>query len=297
MRYWLCTFVGLTLCLGSLLLGAWAIYELMHIGTCASGGPYVSARPCPPGTELRILAIFGGVFALLTGIGVYAARGARGNPRIGLGATMWGLGFLTLAAAALLAAFGGAATDDGGGGKLAAGIMAGVFVPMGLVPLVGSFFVRGRLARAERLVEHGKRAPGRVTHIEDTGVTINDSPRVKIRVSATPRDGRSFEVEKTTTVSRVSIPRVGDPVAVFYDPDEPEKAGISFDAQALSLVGLTPTPAAPPTPPTPPSYAATPPDADFGARLEALRKLGELRASGVLTAEEFEREKARLLAE
>jgi hypothetical protein len=51
-------------------------------------------------------------------------------------------------------------------------------------------------------------------------------------------------------------------------------------------------PAAPVASPTPVvSAAAPPPD-----RFEQLRKLGELRATGVLTQEEFEHEKARLLA-
>lgn len=45
-------------------------------------------------------------------------------------------------------------------------------------------------------------------------------------------------------------------------------------------------------PPPPP-----PPPADSGPdRLEELKKLGELKAAGVLTEEEFAREKARILA-
>ena len=49
---------------------------------------------------------------------------------------------------------------------------------------------------------------------------------------------------------------------------------------------------APPPPPPPP-----PPPADGGIdRLEELKKLGELKAAGVLTEEEFAREKARILA-
>lgn len=51
--------------------------------------------------------------------------------------------------------------------------------------------------------------------------------------------------------------------------------------------------AAPPQEYAPPP----PPPADSGPdRLEELKKLGELKAAGVLTEEEFAREKARILA-
>ena len=51
--------------------------------------------------------------------------------------------------------------------------------------------------------------------------------------------------------------------------------------------------AAPP-PPTPP--ATPPPPAGGADRLTALKQLGELRAQGVLTDDEFNAEKARILA-
>ena len=33
----------------------WALYHLVRTGTCASGGPYVSARPCPSDTGAKIV--------------------------------------------------------------------------------------------------------------------------------------------------------------------------------------------------------------------------------------------------
>jgi Short C-terminal domain len=45
-----------------------------------------------------------------------------------------------------------------------------------------------------------------------------------------------------------------------------------------------------------PEPAADDPVAEADRRLAQLKELGELRASGVLTDEEFEREKARVLA-
>jgi hypothetical protein len=49
--------------------------------------------------------------------------------------------------------------------------------------------------------------------------------------------------------------------------------------------------AAPPPPPPPPPPSAPDPDAD----LARLQQLGELRASGVLTEQEFQAQKSRIL--
>jgi hypothetical protein len=55
-----------------------------------------------------------------------------------------------------------------------------------------------------------------------------------------------------------------------------------------------PTQQAAPPPPTPP--ATPPPPAGGADRLTALKQLGELRTQGVLTDDEFNAEKARILA-
>ena len=64
--------------LASLGLLVASIVKLASIGSCASGGPYVSARPCPSGTEYWILAIFGAVVLFLAGLWVFSTRGGRG---------------------------------------------------------------------------------------------------------------------------------------------------------------------------------------------------------------------------
>ena len=49
-------------------------------------------------------------------------------------------------------------------------------------------------------------------------------------------------------------------------------------------------------PPPPPAPPASPPPSGDADRLTALKQLGELRAQGVLTDDEFNAEKARILA-
>ncbi len=52
MSYFLRTVFGLGLLLaGATVCLAYDVYQLLQIGTCATGGPYVSARECPDGTE------------------------------------------------------------------------------------------------------------------------------------------------------------------------------------------------------------------------------------------------------
>src|SRR4051812_15279257 len=101
------TLVGLLIAGASIVAVDWGIYHLVRTGSCASGGPYVSARPCPPGTGGHILALIGGIFGGLIGIGLYAARGGSGHrSTAGLGVIMWSLLFITIAGAVALAAFG-----------------------------------------------------------------------------------------------------------------------------------------------------------------------------------------------
>ena len=56
MGYILKTFFGLGIVVATITGLAYAVGELLQIGTCASGGPYEVARECPPGTDRLFLA-------------------------------------------------------------------------------------------------------------------------------------------------------------------------------------------------------------------------------------------------
>ena len=285
MKYWTRLLIGLAVCGASIVAIDWALYELVRTGTCASGGPYVSARPCPPGTGLRIVALIGGVFGGLIGMGIYATRGEgrlRPSP-IGLGAVMWGLLFCTLAGSAILAAFGPANNDDAGA-RTAAIVLGVVFIPMGLAPIPFAIGGRRKAERAKLLMEKGSRCEGVVIAVEDTNITVNDDPRIKFTVRAEPPGEAPFVIEKTAVVSRVDIPRRGDRCTVFYSPANREEVnGVSFDF-----------PGGPQQRPAPGAGAGPDDDAD---PIEKIERLGELRDKGLITPEEFEAQKRRLLGE
>ena len=79
----------------------------------------------------------------------------------------------------------------------------------------------GGRKQKQRLEEAGVNAPAQVVSVRDTGMTINDNPRVALTLQVSPPDGSPpFQVNKKLTVSRVAIPRPGDGLAVRYDPDD-----------------------------------------------------------------------------
>lgn len=114
---------GWVLMLGGFAAGGWAIYELMSYGTCASGGPYVSARECAPDTGLKIMSIFVSTFAVLIGTGLI------GTWRAAVG--VWGITFAGLGALFIYMGYGPEASGLAAEQAVGAGV-GGLFLLMGL---------------------------------------------------------------------------------------------------------------------------------------------------------------------
>jgi hypothetical protein len=168
-------------------------------------------------------------------------------------------------------------------------------------------FGKGKREKAQNLMATGSKGIGTVTNVQDTGVTMNDNPRVKLTFRIDPLDGSpAFEAKKTATVSRVEIPRSGDRYPCWYDPADPStwayatvhddqaRAQIRamFGAPAESLTGFGGAAAAAAGGGV--AVAPPPPAAD---PLERLQKLDELHKTGVLTDAEFASKKAEILSD
>jgi len=111
-------FVACVVAVGALVLACVEIAHLMDTGTCASGGPYVSAHPCPAGTGTRILLLTGAILVYVVAL-LFSGQGLF----------LYGLLFVALSAVFIR----GALTDDD---FAAAGWIVGVvFAVMGIVPL------------------------------------------------------------------------------------------------------------------------------------------------------------------
>jgi hypothetical protein len=159
-------------------------------------------------------------------------------------------------------------------------------------------FGKGKREKAKNLFENGSKGVGTVMNVHDTGMTVNDNPRVQMVFRIEPLDGgAAFEAQKKSTVSRVQIPRAGDRYPVWYDPADQESwayATVDDDngrAQIRQLFGAA---AETMTGVGDPAAAAVPVAED---PLDRLRKLDELRAAGVLNDAEFQAKKAELLAQ
>ena len=146
--------------------------------------------------------------------------------------------------------------------------------------------------KAAELFQSGAKGAGTVLQVRDTGMTVNDNPRVKMTFRIEPLDGGAgFDVTKTATVSRVEIPRQGDRYPVWYDPEDHDAWAYAtiaddngratmrqlFGDVAETFVGMG-------------GAAASVPSS-----IEQLKLLADLHAQGALTDEEFAAQKAKLL--
>ena len=161
-------------------------------------------------------------------------------------------------------------------------------------------FFKSKRKQAAELFETGQKGAGTVISVQDTGMTVNDNPRVKMTFRVEPLDGSpAFDTQKTTTVSRVEIPRQGDRYPVWYDAEDHGKWAYAtivddngratmrqlFGEVAESFVGMN-APAAP---------VAAAPQSGGQDTVEQLKTLADLHSQGLLTDEEFAAQKAKLL--
>jgi hypothetical protein len=124
-----------------------------------------------------------------------------------------------------------------------------------------------------------------VTNIQDTGTTVNQNPRVQLTLEVQPDGAAPWELDQKVNVSRIAIPKPGDPFTVKYFEKHREGARLQRRTEAeLAVAAGAATPAV-----IAPGIAADP--------LDRIKKLQELRESGALTDAEFEQQKAKLLAE
>ncbi len=239
----------------------WGLYNLMGIGNC--GGAYA---PCPDdawpyfvavplGIIVSVIAIFLG--GLLAFPGVFAA--------VGIASVLRGLN-------------GGIGGD---GDTVFPFVFGGLFLLPSVLPLLLIPFSKRKQKKGERLKATGRRGVATVVQVSDTGVTVNNNPRVKLAWDVRLDDGTTLLKTKTMTVSRLDIPRVGDRHTVLIDPDD-------HDTWALGQEIKSAEPEPEPQAPTPAKI-----EQDW---VNELGRLNDLRLQGALTDEEFARARDKLLA-
>ncbi len=91
---------------------------------------------------------------------------------------------------------------------------ASTFILLFGAPAVSALVNRSVLAK-------GEVAEAKILSISDTGMTINNSPVVRLLLEVQPSNGPSFQAETERLISRLQIPLIqpGAMVKVKYDPD------------------------------------------------------------------------------
>ncbi len=114
-------------------------------------------------------------------------------------------------------------TNDGYSLKNFFFIMGGVFIliPVGLV-----FYALRKQRNLSKLIEDGKQGIARILQLEDTGVRVNENPRVRVLLEISIEGIASYQVWKKVTVPVIRLPQIqpGMEIAVVADPFDPQNA-------------------------------------------------------------------------
>jgi hypothetical protein len=104
--------------------------------------------------------------------------------------------------------------------------MFGIFIPLTLLfPAAILIFVFSLIGKSRKLNEillkTGEPASAKILSVSDTGVSINNSPRIALQLEVTPRTGSPFNAKIYTVVSRLKpfLYQPGMILHVRYDPN------------------------------------------------------------------------------
>lgn len=93
------------------------------------------------------------------------------------------------------------------------------------------YFYRKNRQKAEELMAKGTQGEATILTLEDTGMRVNDNPRVKMDLEIRMPYGMPYKITKTVTIPliRLSQIQVGSVVPVMVDmtdPGNPDKVGL-----------------------------------------------------------------------
>lgn len=233
-RYWLFAIAGLLLAGAGLVATGWGFTSVFDTGNCVTTGTIQKIERCADGVGRHVQAIVGGSLAAPVGIAIWAMRG--GHPRRSALSVTWvvySLVFIITGSGMLWVAYG----PDASGNDVirqVGTIIGAMFIPIGLAPFLVIPLRRALRARTAARRRAGHRATATVAGVTDTGVTVNQNPRLQLTLEVAPADGMTFTAQKAAVVPRFSIPRVGDQIVVYYDPADRRQVDIAWDERAAT---------------------------------------------------------------
>jgi hypothetical protein len=113
-------------------------------------------------------------------------------------------------------------------------IILSVVLPILLVAITIFFVVRFFLGlisesrQRQSLLRNGERAVAEILSISDTGVTVNDNPRVALHLFVRPKSRTGFEANTKLLVSRLSLAafQPGAKIQVRFDPNDLQRVAV-----------------------------------------------------------------------
>ncbi|HEX6389581.1 MAG TPA: SHOCT domain-containing protein [Solirubrobacteraceae bacterium] len=153
--------LGVVLAAASVVIASITIYHLVRTGSCASGGPYLSARPCPEGTGWRIVMLIGSIFVLAPiSVVVFGSRAKSSAGGLGgLIGLLWTMGWIAMGSASWVAGHGPGAPVDGGEGSTAVAITFWGIGGVSLLFVVLALAAGVRTARSRPRPSAARRSP------------------------------------------------------------------------------------------------------------------------------------------
>jgi hypothetical protein len=116
-----------------------------------------------------------------------------------------------------------ALTDDGYSSKTFLFAMGGFFIGLTLLlNAVMLVFAINKGRRIKEIVTYGKPGTAKILKLEDTGVRVNENPRVKLLLEISIPNYPTYQAKKTLDLSIVDLPRVqpGSIVNILADPED-----------------------------------------------------------------------------
>lgn len=118
-----------------------------------------------------------------------------------------------------------ALTDDGFSLRTFLFLMGGGFLAVTLFIMVVLLLLgAGKKKKVEALLATGQQGEAAVLSLEDTGIRVNDDPRVRMLLEVRVEGYPPYQVNKTMVLPliRMSQVQVGSTVQVLADPNEPD---------------------------------------------------------------------------
>jgi hypothetical protein len=118
-------------------------------------------------------------------------------------------------------------------------IAVSTLLPLGITAAVFFFLFRARAQRAQ-LVATGIPAQAMIVQVADTGVRINDQPRLELVLDVHPMHGSMpfapFRTTHTGTVPMMAMSRVGPGSTVPVKLDQTNPANLAIDWAAMGFM-------------------------------------------------------------